>query len=65
VFQVHDNGQGFDPAIVRAGLGLRSMRERAEALGATLHMQSDASGALIRVVLPGPGADRGRLTVDD
>jgi len=30
---IHDNGQGFDPATVRKGLGLSSIRERAELSG--------------------------------
>lgn len=33
---IYDDGRGFDPANVRAGVGLRSMQERAAALGATL-----------------------------
>ena len=45
---VHDDGGGFDPARTRpGGFGLVSMRERAEAMGATLAVAS----------APGRGAD--------
>ncbi len=40
---VRDDGQGFDPARTGRGggqLGLTSMRERVDALGGTLHLQS-------------------------
>jgi signal transduction histidine kinase len=36
VLRVSDNGRGFEPATVDAGHGLRSMRERARALGGHL-----------------------------
>jgi PAS domain S-box-containing protein len=40
--EIKDNGQGFDPAILKntGGLGLASMRERVERLGGTLDIQS-------------------------
>jgi signal transduction histidine kinase len=53
---VADNGTGFDlPATVRASrrLGLTSMRERAEALGGVLHIDT-APGAGTRVTLEVP-----------
>jgi signal transduction histidine kinase len=46
---VSDSGRGFDPAAVgQAGFGLRSMRERARALDASLEL-SAAPGAGCRV----------------
>jgi len=38
---IHDNGAGFDPAIARNGVGLASMRERADRIGATLTIASE------------------------
>ncbi len=44
-FEVHDNGIGFDTSTVKpTSLGMRIMRERAEAIGAAFHMSS-APGA--------------------
>jgi signal transduction histidine kinase len=53
---VSDNGEGFDPdagSNGRAGFGLVSMRERAEALGGELHVRSRRGhGTHVEVVLP-------------
>jgi signal transduction histidine kinase len=52
---VEDNGQGFDPqmAIQTDRLGLLGMRERAEALGGTLLVESaPGSGTTLRVEVP-------------
>jgi signal transduction histidine kinase len=43
---VHDDGQGFEPEQVQSGLGLHSMRERAQAL---------PQGKLILDAAPGRG----------
>ena len=55
VFVVDDDGKGFD--LVEAagrGSGLSNMRERAEALGATLTIESVAGeGTTLSVVIPG------------
>jgi signal transduction histidine kinase len=40
VFEVRDNGVGFDPAAKGYGTGLRGMADRLEALGGTLEVQS-------------------------
>jgi signal transduction histidine kinase len=40
VFQVRDDGVGFDPAAKGYGTGLRGMADRLEALGGTLEVQS-------------------------
>jgi signal transduction histidine kinase len=56
VLQVRDNGTGFDPAAIGrggSGFGLVSMRERAEALGATLAVNSaPGKGTVVEVAWP-------------
>lgn len=65
VVTVHDDGQGFDPEDVapRGGwpqFGLRSMRERAEAAGGELHVESaPGQGTTVRAVFAGAGAAGG------
>jgi signal transduction histidine kinase len=51
---VRDNGSGFDPdAVHSGGFGLRSMRDRARALGGLIEIKSDhGHGTEIEVVLP-------------
>lgn len=52
VLTVRDDGVGFDPATIRAGTGLRSMRERAEQLGGTLAIESTpGQGTTVRAVI--------------
>jgi signal transduction histidine kinase len=52
VVEVEDDGRGL-PAEHRAGVGLRSMRERAEELGGTLVVRPRASGGtMVRAELP-------------
>ena len=55
--RITDNGHGFDPSAVPAGhLGLAIMRERAEAVGATLHVSSrPGRGTDVRLI--GAAAD--------
>jgi signal transduction histidine kinase len=59
---VSDDGVGFDPAAVRVGrLGLVTMRERAELIGATLAIRSrKAHGTEIRVAVPTTTAEPAR-----
>jgi signal transduction histidine kinase len=38
VLHVEDDGQGFDPALTSDGLGLRTLRNRAAVLGASVHL---------------------------
>lgn len=54
VLEVDDDGQGFDPAQVRAeGQGLRNMRERARALGGDVVVESrPGEGTTVQVRLP-------------
>ena len=50
---IGDDGGGFDPSAVQRGYGLRSMRERAEALGADLEVRScHGGGATVELRLP-------------
>ena len=53
---VTDDGVGFDPAAPAGpgGFGLLGMRERAEALGGQLEVQSVTGGTTVRVRLPAP-----------
>ncbi len=61
---IHDDGQGFDLRTARqkegpngrsGGFGLKTMQERAEALGGQVHILSaDGQGTTIHVVLPTP-----------
>ncbi len=58
VLSVSDDGCGFDPAQVSSGLGLQSLRERAEGLGGTLVIESDtATGTRLLVRVPWPGEE--------
>lgn len=55
ILTVADDGRGFDPAKInnQGGMGLTSMRERAERLGGSFFIQSQpGQGATIRVTLP-------------
>lgn len=52
VLRVADNGDGFDEASVPSGhLGLQIMRERAEAIGADLTIESDGDGTTVTVTV--------------
>lgn len=56
---VRDSGPGFDPAeSTSAGLGLVSMRERAESIGAEFVLASDPHGTSVRVRVPVDAAVR-------
>jgi signal transduction histidine kinase len=48
--EITDNGHGFELAVARAGaLGIKSMRERAEGIGAVLEISSSSAGTRIAV----------------
>jgi NarL family two-component system sensor histidine kinase LiaS len=50
---IHDNGHGFQVATAgEQGIGLRSIRERIEGLGGTLHLLSTPEGTSVEVSLP-------------
>jgi PAS domain S-box-containing protein len=55
VLEIRDQGRGLPTASdgqSNAGVGIRGMRERLRPFGGVLRITSDASGALVRVVLP-------------
>jgi two-component system NarL family sensor kinase len=59
ILTVQDDGVGFDvagllrgPASVASGIGLRSIREQAAALGGNLEIQSGPSGTRLVVSVP-------------
>lgn len=53
VLEIADDGHGFDPAGRSPGLGLTSMRERAERLGGELTVTSGhGAGTVVRAVVP-------------
>ncbi|MCD4752555.1 MAG: GAF domain-containing protein [Anaerolineaceae bacterium] len=55
ILNVEDNGKGFDPTrgSLSEGMGMISMRERAEQLGGTFEMFSrQGNGTIIRAVIP-------------
>src|SRR5204863_53227 len=50
--EVSDNGRGFDPAKIPAGMGIRGMRERSRALGGDLRIKSEpGEGVTVRFEL--------------
>ena len=54
-FEVEDDGKGFDAATVRTGAGLTNMRDRVDALGGSLEVESQAgAGTCVRGQLPVP-----------
>jgi signal transduction histidine kinase len=62
VLRVSDDGVGLDPALVESGrpghYGLRSMRERAAHIGATLAIDGNGGGTRITLTAPGHGVYR-------
>ncbi|HZG84242.1 sensor histidine kinase [Paenibacillus sp.] len=66
--EIEDDGVGVDAGGRRgSGLGLASMRERAEELGGTFDVETGAPGTRIRVQLPRPTAaqERSGMPHDD
>ena len=64
VLKIQDNGVGFDveqlwsaPASVRSGIGLRSIREQAAAIGGKLEIESGPQGTTLSVSAPYSPAD--------
>jgi signal transduction histidine kinase len=49
--EISDDGHGF-PVVPHEGVGLLSMRHRAESLGGTFQLRSDAGGTTVRARLP-------------
>lgn len=55
---VHDDGVGFTPGVPAAGFGLRTMRDRAQAVGGALAIESaPGEGTTIALVVPLGGSD--------
>jgi signal transduction histidine kinase len=53
---ITDDGRGFDAAGTSAGHGLRSMRQRTEALGGEFHLRSEPRrGTTLTLTIPLPG----------
>lgn len=57
LLRVSDNGVGIDPAVATNGkgghYGLRGMRERAAAIGASLAIDTSSSGTTVALIVPG------------
>jgi len=62
VLEVRDNGRGMEPEMLNrfrqtgagVGVGLMSMHERARELGGKLQLESDSTGAAVRITIPIP-----------
>jgi signal transduction histidine kinase len=53
ILEITDDGVGFTTDQATAGHGLGNMRQRAFAVGGTLHVESEpGSGARVRLELP-------------
>ncbi len=61
IMMVEDNGKGFDPALISAGMGLQNLRDRTALLGGNFGLTSaPGKGTSIRVEIPQeppPGRD--------
>jgi len=59
LFEICDDGAGFEPDRNAEGAGLTNMRDRIGAVGGTLRVESDGGGTRIRGVVPlsGTGID--------
>jgi PAS domain S-box-containing protein len=56
VAEVTDDGRGFDPMVVRGGVGLVGMRERVEGLGGEIEVRSrPGEGTRVIVMVPSGG----------
>ncbi len=62
ILRVHDNGKGIEPGVAGNGksgrYGLRGMRERAAAIGATLTFSPGQPGTEVILIVPGRTAFR-------
>lgn len=62
--EIADDGRGFDPVSVRAGLGLTGMQERAAGLGGALTIAATpGGGARLRLTLPFQADDKNLSTM--
>jgi signal transduction histidine kinase len=52
-FEVADDGRGFDPTTTARGTGLQGMRDRMEAVGGEIRIESEpGQGTKVRGVIP-------------
>jgi signal transduction histidine kinase len=65
VLRFQDNGVGFDapqlfsaPPNLAGGIGLRTIREQAEALGGTIEIESGSGGTKLEITVPFSPAHR-------
>jgi signal transduction histidine kinase len=59
VFEVRDDGAGFDPTSARSGTGLQGMTDRVEAIGGSLDVRSvPGAGTTVVGRIPIDGGDR-------
>jgi signal transduction histidine kinase len=69
VFEIQDDGSGFDAATTTYGTGLQGMADRLDAIGGTLDVRSvPGTGTLVRgeIRLPEPGAsDHGPTAAEE
>jgi len=62
---IHDNGRGFALSEMSTGLGLRGIRERANAMAAEVHIESaPAKGVRITLRVPGEVRQADRINFD-
>jgi signal transduction histidine kinase len=52
---VEDDGMGFDPGEIHAGMGLKGMAERVRALGGRFQVENRTRGVHVRALLPCAG----------
>ena len=65
-FELRDCGDGFDPATARSGSGLQNMRDRLEAVGGQLTVESTlGTGTIVRGQVPAGPEPRARVTRSD
>jgi signal transduction histidine kinase len=63
--EISDDGDGFDPAVGREGVGLSRMRERVDLLGGSIEIRStESEGTRITVTLPSGRRWRSMLSID-
>jgi signal transduction histidine kinase len=55
---ISDNGRGFDPATAHSGLGLQSMKERVQAVGGGIKLNSlPSEGTKVIIDVPYNGQE--------
>jgi signal transduction histidine kinase len=63
IFQVEDDGKGFDPATAKRGAGMTNMADRLDALGGSIEFDSKpGAGATVRGSIPVPEEGGAQMT---